>query len=155
MSRFDWAENYEDYPNQQALWRANRDRLLRGKRGQLLLKQVEQALLALPEKRLIANQLAAIRCDEITGDAIEITGVCVVGAYALFKGKTAEDLNKGWIESEDTDAWEIAEWADSALGLPNAMAQWLEWANDEEAESLNPIQRYEFVLAKVRAMIHG
>lgn len=150
MSRFWGADEYQEFNNANAFYHENTIRLLHGKRGQVWLKEIEQALLALPKKRLIANQLAAVRCDEITGDAVEVTGVCAVGAYALFKGKTAEDLNH-----TESDAWEIAQWAQSSLGLHNMLAQWLEWANDEEAEGMSEFGRYVHVLAKVRYMIHG
>ena len=48
----------EDYQGQFALWRANVGRSLAGARGQAALRDLEAALLALPEKRLIQNHLA-------------------------------------------------------------------------------------------------
>jgi hypothetical protein len=61
MSRFDgdW-EPREDGKNTAGLWRANVKRALAGKRGQAALRDLRDALLALPEKRLIEGALCTV-----------------------------------------------------------------------------------------------
>jgi hypothetical protein len=48
----------EEIPSQFALWQANCRRSLKGKRGQAALRELEAALLALPSKRLIAEEFS-------------------------------------------------------------------------------------------------
>lgn len=72
MSRINYCDE-EDQPGQFALWQANVNRSLAGRDGQAALRDLETALLALPQKRLIQHTVA---CD---GD------VCAVGAYLLLK----------------------------------------------------------------------
>ena len=67
----------ELWPGQFELWQANCKRSMRGKAGQKSLRELEAALLNLPRKRLIANQLQ----DE-SGD------VCAIGALVKAKGIT-------------------------------------------------------------------
>lgn len=72
MSRISYSEE-EDWPGQFELWRANTERSLRGRGGQRALRELEAALIALPEKRLIAGHLAK--------DGM----VCTVGALVVEK----------------------------------------------------------------------
>lgn len=73
-----------EYPNQGDLWWANVARAMGGRRGQLALRELELALLALPEPKLISSHLAH------NGQ------VCTVGALALHKrtaaGEAREDV---------------------------------------------------------------
>ena len=50
----DWEE---EFANQGLMWEANRTRHLRGRKGQAVLRELQAALLELPEKRLIAGRL--------------------------------------------------------------------------------------------------
>ena len=70
----------EDWPGQFALWDANCRRSIKGKAGQSELRELEAALLALPDKRLIRGSL--------TDDE---GGVCAIACYAKHKGV---DLSK-------------------------------------------------------------
>jgi hypothetical protein len=98
MSRYDDTGDYydQDFPGQSALWHANAERALRGKRGRKVLTDLREALMALPEHRLIEGAMcttaAARRLEdlpdrgwsreEFTGIAEkEGEGVCAVGAY--------------------------------------------------------------------------
>lgn len=75
MARIGYSEE-EDYPGQFNLWQANCERSLRGKNGQAALRELEAALLALPDKRLIAQKM------------IDADGeVCAIGALAKYKGR--------------------------------------------------------------------
>lgn len=72
MSRYASDEYDENFANQSELWWANVERALAGARGQRALADLEAALLALPEPRLVEGRLA-------TADG----AVCAVGALAL------------------------------------------------------------------------
>lgn len=69
MSRISYSED-EDFPGQFELWRHNLERSLKGKAGQLALRDLEAALLTLPEKKLIGRKL-------VSGDAVCATGALV------------------------------------------------------------------------------
>ena len=105
----------EDFPNQAEFWRHNARRALKGKRGKKALAELREALLMLPEKRLIegAVSTASLKAryenepDQVMRydwhakeerpepnyrkkDALakceeEGIGVCAVGAYLLRK----------------------------------------------------------------------
>lgn len=151
----------EDYPGQFNLWQANCRRSLQGKVGQTELRELEAALLALPEKRLIHG---ALTNDE--GD------VCAIGAYARHKGV---DLSKFDPEYESDDVG-------IAAGMPRLVAWSVVALNDlqidgyyryAEGPSLEPYrsysehrgvwtyfeytpeERYEKVLAWVRGKLVG
>lgn len=72
MTRFG-SDYDEPFPNAGELWHANLMRALRGKRGMQVLRDLEAALLALPQPRLIESHVAK------DGE------VCLVGAYVLHK----------------------------------------------------------------------
>jgi hypothetical protein len=73
VSRISYSDE-EDFAGQFELWQANCQRSLSGKRGQAALLELEAALLALPSKRLIANDL-----EDEEGE------VCAIGALARHK----------------------------------------------------------------------
>ena len=101
MSRF--YDDYEEYfPNQGELWHANVQRALKGKRGRKALAELREALLALPDKRLIAGALCTVggvekrveprsdprgwyRQDFEAKLDREGEGVCAIGAYLWLK----------------------------------------------------------------------
>jgi hypothetical protein len=72
--RINYTED-EDYSGQFNLWQANCQRSINGKAGQKALKELEAALLALPEKRLIADEL-----EDSEGE------VCAIGAVKKYRG---------------------------------------------------------------------
>lgn len=73
MSRF--GDEYEEpFPNAYWLWEHSLTRAMSSPRGQQALRDLEAALLALPEPKLISGALA------MEGQ------VCAVGAFALHKG---------------------------------------------------------------------
>src|SRR5689334_6305207 len=53
VSRFNGEGYDEDYNNQWELWEANTLRHMRGAAGQAVLRELREALLALPERKLI------------------------------------------------------------------------------------------------------
>lgn len=111
MSRGGNDDYDEDFPNQGAFWWANAQRALKGRRGKQALAELREALLMLPEKRLVSGAIstvalkekAAAMPDEVWawgGDGMfpnyekveaqrkvdeQGMGVCAVGAYMLRK----------------------------------------------------------------------
>jgi hypothetical protein len=154
--RLNYADE-EDRPGQFALWDANVRRSLKGKAGQKALRELRDALLALPEKRLIANLLTDDRGD-----------VCAVGAYAKAKGL---DISKFDREDESDDVG-------VAAGMPRLVAWSVVAQNDIHNDvvwevaygperryhgaykggvalirDMTPEERYERVLAWVRTQL--
>jgi hypothetical protein len=105
----DWDE---DWPNQGAFWWHNAQRALKGKRGRKALAELREALLILPERRLVSGAISTASLaaevadmpDTVPGWDAECTprpnwvkkealdkcaqegvGVCAVGAYLLRK----------------------------------------------------------------------
>lgn len=108
MSRINYSDD-EDFHGQFALWQANCDRSIRGKAGQRELRELEAALVALPEKRLIHG---ALQNDE--------GGVCAIACYAKRKGL---DLSK-FDPEHDSDEVGIAG------GMPRLVAWTVVSLND-------------------------
>lgn len=122
MSRISYSDE-EEVPGQFALWQANCRRSLDGKKGQAALRELEAALLALPDKRLIAGKL-------IDGDG----EVCALGALAQYKGHAlvAEKVDDdGWDEI-DLDG-EMEDFG-VELGLPRLVAWKVVCLNDIEID---------------------
>lgn len=133
--RISFSED-EDFPGQFGLWQANCQRSINGKVGQAILRELEQALLALPSKRLIADEL-----ENREGD------VCVVGALVKYRGIT--ELKNDPEEMEDVGV---------ELGMPRMVAWKVVCLNDVELGSYGmfaatPEQRYEKVLRWVQKQI--
>lgn len=111
----------EDVPGQFALWQANCRRSLQGKKGQAALRELEAALLALPEKRLIANNL-----QDPKGE------VCALGALAKFKGRDIPPVAENeWGEIDEDE--EMEEYGVS-LGMPRLVAWKVVCKNDVEID---------------------
>lgn len=132
-----------EYPY--GLWLGAVRRATFGKRGQAVLRELEAALLALPQKRLIDGAI----CRE--GD------VCVLGALALRRKVAAgmgatearRELAEHWPVEDFDDRWELREFS-KEQGLTYALAWEAMAANDEDARGMTPEGRYEYVLAWVR-----
>lgn len=126
------------------LWRNILNRAMYDKRGQAALRELEQALLALPQQRLIAGEL----CDR--------QDVCVVGALGLHRlmrgGLTVEQALEELPHGIDTDH-EIAWYGERELKLTQTLAWELGRINDEQFQALTPEARYERMLGWVRMQI--
>lgn len=136
---------YSDDCDNLGLWRQTVRRAIEGKRGQKLLRELEAALIALPNKRLVDYAVAIPEQGE----------VCALGAVALKrrldKGmdrtaaleEIAEQFPEGCEASELCDEFDIAE----------AMAREITYINDERERHETPEQRYDSVLGWVRSKI--
>lgn len=132
MSRIGYSDE-EDWPGQFELWQANCRRSLHGKQGQEELRSLREALLALPDKRLIHGSLV-----DTDGE------VCAVGAYARHKGL---DL-QGFDPEDATD--EVAVCA----GMPSLVAWKVVEMNDQQFHRrFTPEERYAGMLAWVEKQL--
>lgn len=148
MSRFSDYEEW-DGPDTSGLWWSSFHRAINSDRGQKMLREIEAALLAMPERTLIADVLS-----DASG------GVCAVGAVAAHRrvkaGQSWEDAVLSLPMIEDGD--ETAYFAQTALGMARTIAWEIAQENDRELWDWNvaqelPQARYERVLAWVQSRI--
>lgn len=135
------------------LWildQANQRRALAGKRGQKVLRELEAALLAMPERRLVNGVL----CDAETGE------VCALGQLAVHRmerGGLPHELAVKEVaewEGDDGNAWSTSYWVGKRrLGLAQPLATAVQYQNDEVRSADTPEQRWEHLLAWVRSQI--
>lgn len=133
MSRSGYSDDYDGNDDQwaQIRWRGAVESSIRGRRGQALLRELLEALDAMPEKRLIANDL-------ITQDG----DVCALGALGVKRG-IADDL-------KTKDPWDYSNLAD-IFGVAAPLIQEIEWMNDVGVWGLTPEQRW----LNMRAWVAG
>src|SRR5262245_59672680 len=138
MSRINYADE-EDHPGQFELWQANCLRSIKGRKGQAALRELEQALLALPEKRLIADEL-----ENADGQ------VCAIGALVKHKNHTPKADPEYEMEAVGVE-----------MGMPEMVAWKVVCLNDHELDTrydrdlgrcvpITPEERYERVLQQVQ-----
>jgi hypothetical protein len=127
----------ENFPGQYELWQANCERSIAGNVGQSVLREMEAALLALPNKRLIRN---AVACG---GD------VCAVGAFLLMRrvkdGVTVDEAQRQ-LEAEMGPAEDQHYIETDELGVEAGMPHLVAW----KLVALNDIE-----LDTVREVAHG
>lgn len=146
----------EDFNNQAFLWEANLERSLKGRKGQAALRGLEAALLALPEKRLIANET-------VSADG----SVCAIAALAKHRGyRGAMTLPKrpDWDDDNDADSpyWDDYEYEAAVedamvniatdLGVPPMVAKAIIYENDGPYVK-TPEDRYRTVLSWTQRQI--
>ena len=129
MSRISYADD-EEFGGQFELWQANCRRSLKGKRGQAALRELEAALVALPEKALIHGDV------EYGGQ------VCAVGAAIKARGLLDQ------VADDATD-----EVAVDLLGWPRLVAWKIVEMNDEQLCHVSEVERYDRMLAYVRELL--
>lgn len=138
--RVEYADD-EDFAGQFALMDANRARSIRGKHGQAALLELEQALLAMPDKRIFRDVF------------IERGEMCTLAALFVYK-KSAEGLSRADAirEGEKVDPWD-SEMAGIALGVPRLVAWDIIMHNDDIFKRCSAEERYTRMLEYVRAQI--
>lgn len=180
MSRYydgDYDEFAEDFPNQDAFWRANAERALKGKRGRRVLAELREALANLPEQRLISRALCTVNPDgrapaphpdaerhgwrnwaaEDFAEMVEEQGgggVCAVGALLWWrKVKAGADPVEAFDQLPtlaDFDGGDLSTTAALAASEANvvySLAWQLAYRNDETFESCTPEERHRLFLA--------
>lgn len=110
MSRSGYSEDCEMWDL--IRWRGAVKSGIRGNRGQAFLKEMLAALDAMPQKRLIADEL------EKDGQ------VCAMGAVGLKRG-----IDMSWIDPDDRG--QVAE----TFGISRAMAAEIAYENDDRHET--------------------
>jgi hypothetical protein len=108
MSRSGYIKDDGDDPLALGRWRGRVASALRGKRGQAFLRDLAASLDAMPERRLIANEL------EADGE------FCALGVLGAARGIDMAKL-------DPDDEYQIAE----AFGIAPCMAQEIVFENDE------------------------
>jgi hypothetical protein len=168
VSRYGDPDYEEDFPNQGAFWQTNARRALKGKRGKKALAELREALLHLPEKKLIARALCTVnpekrrpapystapigvanwRIQDFDSLVSEVgEGVCAIGAFLWWKqvkaGKTPEEAFDALPTHADTDV-DISEtaWEGHKAGLVYSLAWELAYRNDETYEDITAEERY-------------
>jgi hypothetical protein len=113
-------------------WRGAVKSAIRGKRGQLFLREMLCALDALPNKRLIEEEL------EKDGE------VCALGAIGLARG-----INMSTVDPEDYYA------VSEAFSIPHALAQEIMFVNDESLwwKEATPEKRFDTVRKWVASQV--
>lgn len=175
MSRYGGDnDDGEDFPGQFALWQANYERALKGRRGRKALGDLREALLALPEKKLIEGALCTVNPAARLGAVAEGSwryadlaealddkgeGVCAIGALlwhrkvkagmdpaeAFDSLPTLEDANHGL---DDTACLAVND-----AGIVYSLAWALACKNDETYRRMTPEERYTAFLAWIGAEI--
>lgn len=130
MSRSGYIDDGEQWD--MIRWRGAVTSALRGKRGQDFLRELLAALDALPEKRLVSDEL------EIEGE------VCAIGAVGRARGVDMERL-----DPEDHE--QVA----AAFEIPNSLACEIMYLNDDYYTLETPENRYIRMHAWVRAQLKG
>lgn len=157
--RFD-GDYDEDFPGQWGLWEGARKQAFSSRRGQLNLRRLRDALIALPEPKLLSTRLA-----DHTG------AVCAMGALYV-QTKIEQGIEREvavaqiadiGVEVEAGDG-EVTDWLDTgeierqtidiggSLGLTTVMAVDIAWQNDFRSKE-TPEERYERVLAWLNTVI--
>jgi hypothetical protein len=126
------------------------DRAIKGKRGQKLLKELEAALAALPEKKLIHFYFS------------KDGQVCSLGALALKRemegGKNREEalelINDKFDKKEqENEYFNMPAYAGKELDIARTLAHEIMCENDEADYKCTPEERYSRVLNWVRCKI--
>lgn len=127
----------EDFPGQAELWAANVERSLKGKRGQASLRELETALLALPEKQLIADDL-----QDATGRN------CALAALAKLKGVDIPKLAEPEDEYDEIAVHDQMVSLGERLGVPRLVATEIVYRNDDDwrPKRETPEERYQRML---------
>lgn len=172
MSRYYDGDYGEDFNNQGEFWRANAQRAMKGKRGRKALADLREALLNLPEKRLIGRAMRTVGSDKLRAEVVahdphgwhakdfdgliseQGEGVCAVGAYAWWqKVKAGADPEQAFEElpliadyAEDDPMWRTMVVGQNA-GLTQYVAWELAYRNDEKYAGATPERRYELFMA--------
>lgn len=111
-------------------WRGQVASAIRGKRGQAFLRELIDALDAMPEKRLIANEL------EHQGD------VCAIGSVGKKRG-----IDMSAIDVENYG--QIA----ATFGIAHQLVQEIEWTNDQAFYHGTPEGRFTYVRVWVASQV--
>lgn len=131
MSRSGYTDDACDNYWDMIRWRGAVVSALRGKRGQAFLREMLAAFEALPQPRLIANEIVA-----------ENGEVCAIGSVAKARRMDVSDLDA-------TERDLVAE----KFGIAEAMVAEISYINDEQVNHETPEQRFTRVRAWVMTQL--
>ncbi len=146
MSRAGYSDDLDE--GDLARWRGAVTSAIKGKRGQAFLRELEAAMVALPEKSII-------------GGAFAYEGqVCALGTVTLqrklsggaTRAEAIAQIMEEWPSDPDEYAEECGDDAAREFNIAQAMAREIMYVNDESYSSKGP-DRYAEVLKWVRAQI--
>lgn len=163
MSRGSDYDDYGDnFPNEWAFWEHRTKTALNSKRGRKALAELREALLALPEHRLISRAMSTAGPetdpdnpdiqDSVKTDIAELVqeqgvGVCAVGAY-LWHKKVNAGMDPGeamrslpLLDDIDSTLHDTAQYGESG-GLTYTLAWTLADLNDEAFRESTPEDRW-------------
>lgn len=156
MSRFgNYNNDWDGWQWAYIRWQGAKKQAFTSKYGRERLKEFREALLALPEKRLIQGKL--VEEEEMAQwgpppSEIRVGGVCAVGAYCAYKMGEG-DMEKGMqslLETKmpDLDYNTAEDTAEAGInaGLRYTMAWEFGFLNDELLWGEDPEQRYIQIL---------
>lgn len=166
MSRYQECDDWdEDSVLAYGRWMVNTRRVFKSKNGQKALRQLRDALVALPDKRLISGALSTIgRTADVVDEYDELghvireqgEGVCAIGALLLHHhqaaGHTPEQaaaLIPRVCGLEDGDGLAETAGAATATGMVYTLAWNVAYQNDERLHDCTPEERYTRMLAWV------
>lgn len=129
MGRAGYNEDCEDWW-QHIRWRGAVTSAFRGKRGQAFLREMLAALEALPEKRLISEELVTVEGE-----------VCALGSVAKARSLDTSDIDP---YDHDTVA--------TKLNVAGALAREIMYENDEYRRE-SPEQRYDRMYRWIKSEI--
>ncbi len=113
---------YSDEGDYYELYRANVERTIASKKGQTFLKELAQLMDAMPEKKLIANELINEKGE-----------CCTIGVFCKAKNIDVTGIDVG-------DGDEVGR----AVGITGMLAREIEYMNDEYVWKVEtPEQRWE------------
>jgi hypothetical protein len=159
MSRGGGDDFDENFPNEGAFWERRARQVMTSKRGRKALADLREALMALPEHRLVSRALCTVgQTHESSSDwrrgyvdqllAEQGEGVCAVGAYMWHqkvKGGMDPDEAMRSLPMLDDDAYTIEDTAreGEAAGLTYTLAWLLADRNDEMWHNATPGERWQ------------
>ena len=130
---------YDDqFPGQAELWQANCRRSRRGKKGQAVLREIEAALVAMPDKLIHKDVFV-----EANGET------CAIGALAIQRRVQSGESRKEAAESLSMLCPYDTEEHGVDLGFPRMVAWSIAVENDDDRRT-TPEERYNRMLAWVR-----
>lgn len=156
-------------------WQANYRKALKGCKGRKALRELREALLALPDKRLITHALCTVNPerrkaeldDEVDRENLDRTiardgaGVCLIGAYLWHqKVKAGMDPAEAFdalpnvgvsVDIPGPEAMEETAVLATRYGMTYTLAFELARQNDNEYDRYTPEQRYTAFLAWIDA----
>lgn len=154
MGRFNYDEDYgDDWALRMGRWNARVKAVLRGRPAQAAFKELETALLAMPDKRLIEGAI----CDG--------AATCAVGEMVVHRRVMAGEDREAVLASlapevdeygpilDDESGDETAEFAAKNLGITVTLGWLIAEANDETFGGLSPEERWQKMLTWTRRHI--